>query len=230
MTAGRAYTYQVIAVVDGGEATRSARLTVTATANQKPAFVAGTSTTRRVAENTATGVPIGDPVTATDLDDATLTYSLGGSDAAAFTLNTATGQLQTKAAPVVTLRLSSVSISENGGQSTVTAELDEALEAETMVTVSGTPVAPATGQDFAQAGTTLRIAAGVTHSTGAVTLTARNNTVDAQDKTVEVRGSATNSAHPIRVVAAPLTITDDDPPEVRGEIVPGYVGRSFCVV
>ena len=75
VTSGRAYTYQVIALVDGGEGARSTRLTVTAVANQPPAF--GTSTTTRsVAENMATGVAIGLPVSATDPDDTALTYSL----------------------------------------------------------------------------------------------------------------------------------------------------------
>ena len=48
VTSGSEYHYQVIALVDGGEATRSARLAVTATANQKPAFDDGSSTTRSV--------------------------------------------------------------------------------------------------------------------------------------------------------------------------------------
>ena len=37
-------------------------------------------------------------VAATDSDNDTLTYSLGGTDAASFSINTSTGQLQTKAA------------------------------------------------------------------------------------------------------------------------------------
>ena len=97
VTSGRAYTYQVIALVDGGEATRSARLAVTAVANQPPTFDDGSSTTRSVAENTTAGVAIGEPVAATDLDDTTLTYSLGGTDAGSFTI-TSTGQLRTQAA------------------------------------------------------------------------------------------------------------------------------------
>ena len=98
VTSGSAYHYQVIALVDGGEATRSARLPVTATANQKPAFDEGSSAMRSVDENTASGVDIGDPVAATDTDDTSLIYTLGGTDAASFALNTSTGQLQTQAA------------------------------------------------------------------------------------------------------------------------------------
>ena len=44
--------------------------------NNLPAFTDGTSTTRSVAENTASGQNIGSAVTATDADNHTLTYSL----------------------------------------------------------------------------------------------------------------------------------------------------------
>ena len=53
--------------------------------NSAPVFTEGTSTTRSVAENTASGQNIGAPVTATDADTSdTLTYTLGGTDAADF--------------------------------------------------------------------------------------------------------------------------------------------------
>ena len=42
----------------------------------------GETDSRTVAENTAAGVDIGEPLTATDNDDSTLTYSLEGTDAA----------------------------------------------------------------------------------------------------------------------------------------------------
>ena len=53
--------------------------------------------TRTIAENTGAGKDIGVPVTATDEDGDILTYSLGGTDAASFDIDQATGQLQTKA-------------------------------------------------------------------------------------------------------------------------------------
>ena len=62
-----------------------------------PAFAAST-TTRSVAEDTAADQPIGEPVAATDADGDGLTYSLDGTDAASFDIDTASGQLQTKAA------------------------------------------------------------------------------------------------------------------------------------
>ena len=53
---------------------------------------------RMVAENTAAGMPVGGPVAAMDADDDTLTYTLGGTDAASFAIGSDTGQLMTLAA------------------------------------------------------------------------------------------------------------------------------------
>ena len=67
--------------------------------NRHPTFTEGRSTRRAVAENTASGQNIGAPVSATDAnryDD--LTYTLGGTDAAAFDVGWKSGQLLTKAA------------------------------------------------------------------------------------------------------------------------------------
>ena len=63
-----------------------------------PEFLADTAD-RSVAENTAGGENIGDPVAATDADEGDmLTYTLGGADAVSFDIDSATGQLMTKAA------------------------------------------------------------------------------------------------------------------------------------
>ena len=51
---------------------------------------------RSVAENTPAGENIGGPVTASDGDTTTLTYSLGGPDADLFNFNTRSGQIRTK--------------------------------------------------------------------------------------------------------------------------------------
>ena len=66
--------------------------------NIPPEFTEGTSTTRSIVENTATGTNIGAPVSATDVDSDYLTYSLGGIDAESFSINSNSGQLQTSAA------------------------------------------------------------------------------------------------------------------------------------
>ena len=79
-------------------------ITVTITVsdvNEAPTFDAHTvePVMLDVAENTAAGENIGDPVVAMDEDEGdTLTYALGGDDAASFAIDPATGQLMTMAA------------------------------------------------------------------------------------------------------------------------------------
>ena len=68
-----------------------------APANREPVFADGHRTTRRAPENTPVGDSCGDPVTATDADNDTLTYSLRGDDASSFTVDPRTGQLHAKA-------------------------------------------------------------------------------------------------------------------------------------
>ena len=74
-------------------------VTVTRAPNAPPAFDEGAAATRGVAENTGTGVDIGDPVAATDPDSGdTLTYSLDAAGAESFDIDASSGQLRTKAA------------------------------------------------------------------------------------------------------------------------------------
>ncbi len=76
------------------ESTGEAPVTPT---NNAPEFPATEDGARSVAENTAAGENIGDPVEATDADAGdTLTYTLGGADMASFDIDGATGQLMTK--------------------------------------------------------------------------------------------------------------------------------------
>ena len=83
-----------------GSATDEITVTINVTnVNEAPAFDSETAR-REVDENTDAGQNIGQPFSAEDPDedDDTLTYSLEGTDAAAFDIGSATGQLQTKAA------------------------------------------------------------------------------------------------------------------------------------
>ncbi len=64
--------------------------------NRSPEFTEGSNATRSVFEETVANVNIGSPITATDADNDTLTYTLSGVDAASFTINQLTGQLTTK--------------------------------------------------------------------------------------------------------------------------------------
>ena len=59
--------------------------------NSAPTFTEGVNTTRTVAENTPAGEHIGTPIAATDADNDTLTYTLGGTDAASFGIDATTG-------------------------------------------------------------------------------------------------------------------------------------------
>ena len=84
-----------------GDMENDASITVAITitdVNEPPDFPDTETGTRNVLENTATNQDIGNPVTATDPDvGATLTYTLGGTDAASFGFDTSTGQLKTNA-------------------------------------------------------------------------------------------------------------------------------------
>ena len=86
--------------VEASDGTNTGRLDVTVTVtnvNEAPQFP-GSTATRSVLENTAAGQNIGVPVEATDPEGDTLTYSLGGTDASSFSIDTSTGQLLTKGA------------------------------------------------------------------------------------------------------------------------------------
>ena len=113
-------------------------------------------------------------------------------------------------APTVTLKLASASISENNGETTVTATLSGTSSEAVTVTVSVTAEAPVAAGDFEQAGTTLTIGVGATESTGEVKITARDNTVDAPDKTVEVTGTVTGGNGATAPAPLTLRITDDE--------------------
>jgi len=91
-------------------------------------------TTRSVAENTAAGTAIGDPVAATDEDGDALTYTLGGDDADAFTIDS-TGQLMTSAPLDYETKMSyTVTVSASSGKAD---EVDAMTTVTIMVTDEG---------------------------------------------------------------------------------------------
>ena len=108
-----------VSVSDGNGGSDSISVTVNVTdvdENRAPTFTEGVSTTRSVAENTGSGVDIGTAVSATDPDDDTLSYTLGGTDASSFSINSTTGQLRTSAAlDYETKRSYSVTITVSDG-------------------------------------------------------------------------------------------------------------------
>ena len=96
-------TYMVtVTATDPSELTATINVTITVTnvdeapeimrapdANVAPEFASAT-TSRTVAENTAAGQDIGNPVVATDANGDALTYALGGTDTASFDIDAAT--------------------------------------------------------------------------------------------------------------------------------------------
>ncbi len=124
------------------------------------------------------------------------------------------------ATPTATLVLTPATIDESGNknESTVTATLSGASSEAVTLTVAAAAVSPAVVGDFTlSTNKTLTIAAGSKASTGAVTITAVDNSVDAPNKSVTVSATASGGG-----VADPddatLTITDDD---TRGVTVAG---------
>ena len=138
--------------------------------------------------------------------------------------------------PVVTLQLTPDAIREaddpgeagNQHRTTVTAVLDRPSSQPTTITVSAEAQDPAVAADFRlSASKTLTIAAMGTTSTGAVTITARDNEVDAPDKTVTVSGAAVNTQGIQQPADAPLTVRDEDPaPAVTLELSRDATGED----
>ena len=96
------YYLRATAMYDDGEgmgkmASEETMMVMMMTMNASPEFADSEDGARSVAENTVAGMDIGDPVTATDADDDTLAYTLGGTDAASFAIGSDTGQLMTLA-------------------------------------------------------------------------------------------------------------------------------------
>ena len=120
-----------------------------------------------------------------------------------------------EAVPRVALEVTAASISENSGQSTVTARLNTKVAHDVKVTISAAPVGTTESDDFTQTGTVLTIPATAKASTGTVTISAVDDNVDGPDKhlvvtgTVDVVGMEESGLvwHPY---AERLTIRDDD--------------------
>ena len=128
----------------------------------------------------------------------------------------------------VTLKLSSSSIGENGGVSTVTASQNRVSIAATTVTVSAEALTPVVPGDFMlSANRTLTIPAGELDSAGVVTVRAIDNTVDAPNTTLRVSGAADNIEGVAGPAAVTLTINDDDAaPQVTLKLTPSSISEN----
>ena len=134
---GVSYGFQVRAVniVGAADASNEAvALSFTAPdRNQAPVFIEGGSTVRHVAENTRIGSHVGSRVQAVDGDGDTLTYSLTGTDADRFVIDTSAGQLRTNSElDYETETIYKVTVSVSDGTSSnhinVTIEVTDTLE------------------------------------------------------------------------------------------------------
>ena len=94
-----------LTVTDQGGLSTTAETTIAISSppepeNTPPAFDEGASATRSLAENSPAGTNVGDPIAAKDPDEDTLTYSLSGADAGAFSIDPGTGQVTTRSGVV----------------------------------------------------------------------------------------------------------------------------------
>ncbi len=143
------FTYKVTLTVSDGKLSDTIDVTITVIdidetiPNRAPVFTDGENTTRSVAENTSADENIGTPVEATDADGNTLNYTLGGTDAASFAIEAATGQVKTKSSLDYETKDSytvTVTVSDgNGGTDsiTVTINITDIDESITETTFTG---------------------------------------------------------------------------------------------
>ena len=204
----------------------SADTTITVTAEDGAYTVGADATITIAAGETSNGT---DSVTVTAVNDAidnvgdravTVTGTAANAQAAAESATVAvTGAALTltddEATPIATLVLSPATIDEsdgtNPGSSTVTATLDRASSEAVTLTVAATAGTNAASGDFRLSSTTtLTIAAGETTSTGTVTVSAVDNTVDAPDKSVTVSATVSGDSGVAAPASVTLTIEDDE--------------------
>ena len=110
--------------------------------NVDPEFSADTAT-RDIAENTAADGNVGAAVTTTDTENDTLTYSLSGTDASSFTIDSATGQIKVGSGTTLDFESSTTSYSVTVGVSDLKDSSDTAdtvVDDTITVTISVTDV------------------------------------------------------------------------------------------
>ena len=159
--------------------------------------------------------------------DITLSNPTNAIFAAGAAILTSTGTITNDDSAMATLFLSSASISEAGGITTVTATLSSAVTAEVTITVSVSPEEHAVRGDFTlSASATLTIAVGQTTSTGLVTITANDNAARAATKSVTVSGTADVAKTVANPDPVTLTITDDESSQVTLVLSPASISEN----
>ena len=154
LTEDTPYEVQVRARTAEGTGAWSEAAEARTATNQAPTFDEGSSTTRQLVENTAAGMNVGAPVTASDDDGDQLVYSLEHPEQTTFRIDSSSGQLSTRAGATYDY--------ETQQQHMVTVRVDDGHEgsATLLVTVSVTDIDDAT--IIANAGWDLTVAAGGT--------------------------------------------------------------------
>ena len=172
----------------------TASVDVTATANSE--YAAGVVIMPEDADTVMAGHQVN-----LDVGDTDITAMVTSEDSTETMTYTVT---VTRAAAVVTL--SAPATVGEGGAVTVTGTVDVAQAEEFTVTVS----AAGTGFDSLSTNADLTFAAGVTSSTGTVTVTAANDTIrNAMAQTISVSGSTTNT-DVAAIDTVEITVTDDE--------------------
>ena len=173
----------------GPNKTATASAMVPPPSNSPPRF-SETAPTRSIAENSAAGTAVGAPVRATDSDGDSLTYTLGGSDAATFSIGRTSGQLMTRAALDYETKPSysvGVTARDNRGGSDTTTVAVAVTNVEEQGTVTLNPDRPLVGT---------ALTASLTDPDGGVTgETWRWSRSDAADGTFTGIGGATRASY-----------------------------------
>ena len=127
--------------------------------------------------------------------------------------------------PTVTLSLSSASISENGGSTTVSARLSHASSMATTITIRPVPGLYTVGAD-----NTIVIPAGQTTSADRVTITAVDNAQrSASDPTVTIAAAVDNDMGTGAVNAAAVVVLDDETASVSLALAPERAAEGAAV-
>ena len=173
----------------GPNKTATASAMVLPPSNSPPRF-SETAPTRSIAENSAAGTAVGAPVRATDSDGDSLTYTLGGSDAATFSIGRTSGQLMSRAALDYETKPSysvGVTARDNSGGSDTTTVAVAVTNVEEQGTVTLNPDRPLVGT---------ALTASLTDPDGGVTgETWRWSRSDAADGTFTGIGGATRASY-----------------------------------
>ena len=158
--AGGDNVYNMTVVADDKNRTTSLDVTVTVTdVNEPPKFPSSDTRIRSVSENTAAGQNVGYPVRANDPENDELAYSLGGTDARHFSIETNTGQILAKSELDYEGRKSysvRVSVTDNkNADGSSNSAIDDTIDIT--INVTGEDEAPtiagATSTSFAENGT-----------------------------------------------------------------------------